>query len=226
MPADPRDLCTVADVVELVPGYSVGDDTATDALLQDLLTAESRDAMERTGREITPITGLNPRSFDVDYTVGRLRRLQIGDLKTVNGVTILNAQGATVQTVDMAGVVLEPRVREDWQPVGTLWFRPDATTPASLFYGNVVVVDAVWGFPAIPETVAKAVARLTVVRYLNDAVALGTRFSEAADRAEFNIAASIRWSLDVLDRLYVPLFQSTGDWNPGNVRIGVAGVDW
>ena len=34
--------------------------------------------------------------------------------------------------------------------------------------------------------------------------------------------------LDALERFYVPLFQSTGDWGPTNtsVRSGVAGVDW
>lgn len=224
-----RDLCTLTDVYTLTPGYVEGDDTATDTTVAALITEQSRDAMERTGREFTAITGLNPRSFDIDTNILRTRRIQIGDMASLNSVTIKDAQGNTVETVDLAGVVTEPRIREDWQPISTLWFRSDAATPASLFLTYVAEISATWGFPSVPTTVKQAVARLTLVRYLNDVAAAGTQLAEAANRVDFNISASLRWSLDALDRFYVPLFQSTGDWSLTSgspLSRGVAGVDW
>jgi len=72
-----RDLCALADVTRLVPGYTAGDDTNTDATLNELITEQSRDAMERCGREFTPIEASQPalRSFDIDETVARRRKL-------------------------------------------------------------------------------------------------------------------------------------------------------
>lgn len=224
-----RDLCVLTDVTALVPGYTAGDDTATDARLTALIAEASRDAMERTQREFTAIvngtTPLNPRSFDVDATIARRRRLMIGDCAAIASATIKDGQGTTVQTVDLAGVVSDPRIREDWQPIGTLWFRPDAATPAPLIPGYVVEISGTWGFPSIPTTIKEAVARLVVVRFLNDVAAVGTQFADAANRAEFNLAASIRVALDALDRFYVPFVQGTVDWAP-SIRAGVAGVDW
>jgi len=228
--SDVRDLCTLDDVALLIPGYTVGDDTLTDDTLAELITEQSRDAMETCGREFTPITGANPRVFDIDTNVVRLRRINVGDLAAMpNSITMKDALGNTTATVDLAGVVAEPRIREDWQPISTLWFRQDAANPAPLFITSTATIDATWGFPSVPATVKGAVARLTIVRYLNDVAANGTDFAEAANRADFNIAYSLRWASNALERFYVPLFQSSGDWgltSGSPIGRGVAGVDW
>lgn len=207
-----RDLCSLTDVCALVPGYNAGDDTDTDSLLQTLITEQSRDVMERCGREVTPVTsGSSARLFDIDNAFLRRRKLKIGDAATVTAVELQDFQGNTTQTLASTDYTLLPRVREDWQPYGAVWFIP--TTPAlwPTFWGGgwpisygVVKVTGTWGFPNIPTTLREATARLVIVRYLNDVTSLGTQFANAADRNEFNVAASIRTALDAIDRFYVP----------------------
>ena len=212
-----RDLCVLADVAKLVPGYTVGADAATDAPLGELITEQSRDAMESTGREFAAIEASQPalRSFDIDETVMRRRKLFVGDLASAPTlVALYDGQGNLVQTLTAASYVLLPRVREDWQPYSTVWFRWDASNAASLWAwgdwlwqgGLVCQITATWGFPTIPTTVKDAVARLVIVRYLNDVTDQGTQFADAADRVSFNVAGSIRQALSALDRFYVPAF--------------------
>lgn len=203
-----RDLCSLTDVTAIVPGYTAGDDAPTDAVLQRLLSEQSRDAMERCGREVTPITtGSSTRLFDTTEAFYRRRKLKIGDAATVTAVTVQDTAGATIQTLTATQYALQPRVREDWQPYSTVWFLPTTGTPPDWVWWTgpaVIAVTGTWGFPLVPTTLKDAVARLTVVRYLNDVAGAGTNFSEAADRAEFNIAASIRTALDAIDRFHIP----------------------
>ena len=212
-----RDLCALADVTRLVPGYTAGDDTNTDATLNELITEQSRDAMERCGREFTPIEASQPalRSFDVDETVARRRKLYVGDLASAPTLFELKTgAGELAQTLTGASYVLLPRVREDWQPYSTVWLRLDAADAATLWgfdgwwrgRGLVAEITATWGFPSVPTTVKDAVARLVIVRYLNDVTNQGTEFADAADRVQFNMAGSIRQALDALDRFRVPAF--------------------
>ena len=132
MPTDPRDLCTIADVVERVPGYDVGQDTDVDATLQDFVTIESRDFLEATRREITPITP-GPditRVFDVDWIVAEERELMIGDAADTTAVVFKGQDGTVLQTLDSSGWVELPRIREDWEPVTSLYFPPLVNDPA------------------------------------------------------------------------------------------------
>jgi len=215
VPPPARDLCALADVLKLVPGYTAGSDTNTDVTLGELITEQSRDAMESCGREFKAIESSQPaiRQFDIDETVARRRKLFIGDLSAVPTLFVLkDAQGNLVQTLSSSSYVLLPRVREDWQPYSTVWFRFDAADAATLWGvgdwwtggGLVAEITATWGFPSVPTTVKDAVARLVIVRYLNDVASVGTQFAEAADRGSFNIAGSVRQALTALDRFHVP----------------------
>lgn len=220
MPTYSRDLCALADVTKLVPGYTAGTDTNTDATLSELITEQSRDAMESTGREFKSITDPatpSTRSFDVldtwnvngagiGSTVWR-RKLHVGDMAgPVTAVSTVDAQGNAVETVSASNYVLLPRVREDWQPYSTIWFPPNCSQPAQIYSGYVISVTATWGYVSVPTTVKDAVARLVIVRYLNDVTAQGTQFADAANRADFNVAASIRQALTALERHRVPTF--------------------
>jgi hypothetical protein len=210
-----RDLCTLTDVCKLVPGYTAGTDTGTDATLNELITEQSRDAMEACGREFTPVEATQPalRAFDITETVYRTRKLRIGDMAAApTSLDLYNVDGTLAQSLTSSSYVLLPRVREDWQPYSTVWFRWDASVAATLWGmdgwwrggGLEARINATWGFPSVPTTVKDAVARLVIVRYLNDAASVGTQFADAADRVSFNIAGSVRQALDALDRFHVP----------------------
>jgi hypothetical protein len=216
---DRRDLCTLADIAERTPGYEIGDDDATDDALADFITKESRDFMEVTRREFTSI-GENPstRTFDVDWIVVEDRELLIGDAAAITGVVLKGQDGTVLQTLDESGWVLLPRVREDWEPVTSLYFPPLVTSPAffswpAVQFGPYVPIESprlycevtgTWGFPAIPDTVKRAVAVIVLLRYLNDAASVGTKLADAADRAELNLAGSLRAAFDTRDRFRVP----------------------
>ena len=217
--ADPRDLCALADVVERVPGYAVGDDAATDALLGDFITIESRDFMEETGREITPIApGSVMRVFDVDWIVCEERELLIGDATDTTGVVLKGQDGTVLQTLASSAWIDLPRIREDWEPITSIYFPPLVDDPAFFTWPTVTwgpyvpdenprlvcEVTGTWGFPLVPATVKRAVATLVLMRYLNDAAAVGTALSDAANRAELNLAGSLKAALDVRDRFKVP----------------------
>lgn len=220
--ADRRDLCTLADIAERTPGYEIGDDQATDAALADFITKESRDFMEVTRREITSITDDgedgSTRTFDVDWIVVEERELLIGDCAEVTDVVLKGQDGTVLQTLDSTAWVLLPRVREDWEPVTSLLFPAFVTEPA--FFSSPAAhngpsvpaesplllceVTGTWGFPSVPDTVKRAVAVIVLLRYLNDAASVGTKLADAADRAELNLAGSLKAALDTRDRFRVP----------------------
>lgn len=205
-----RDLCSLTDVTALTPGYNAGDDTQTDATLQTLITEQSRDAMERCRREFVAIESVQPatRLFDVTSAQMRTRKLPIGDATSITTVSLLDGLAAVVQTLTVTSeYVLLPRVREDWQPYGTIQFVN--ATPLGWPVWNwgppgSVQVTGTWGFPQVPATVKDAVARLVLLRYLNDVTAAGTELANDLNRAELNFGAWWRQALDALDRFSIP----------------------
>jgi hypothetical protein len=214
--ADARDLCTLAQVVERVPGYTTPGDS--DDVLADFITIESRDFMEATRREITPITpGSSTRVFDVDWIVVEERELMIGDAADVTAVVLKGQDGTVLQTLDSSAWVDLPRVRETWEPITSIYFPPLVTDPVFFSWPAttwgphvptesprlICEVTGTWGFPEIPQTVSRAVAVLVLIRYLNDAAAVGTDLADAADRAELNLAGALKAALDTRDRFRV-----------------------
>ena len=196
-----RELCVLADVTRLVPSYTTN--VATDALLNTLITSESRAAHRQTGREFVTITGLTTRSFDIDERSARSRIVPIGDNNTITTVTVKDIQGTTLETVASSNYVKLPRIREEWEPVVELWFPKGAATPAGLASGYVLEVAGTWWFPSIPTDVVQAVAKLVLVRYLSDAAAAGTALADALNEQEFNAGVAFASAQDVL-RGYLP----------------------
>lgn len=188
---DSRALCTRADVIRLVPGYT--DDPSTDGVIDDLIQAESQTWHTDTGREFVAIAaGSSSRLFDIDWPQSAARSVRIGDAATVTAVEIQNQAGDTLQTVasgDWVGLGLKGnRTREPWEPISILWFPPSSSTAATAGAGYVVEVTGTWGFPAVPEDVRLAVARMTLVRYLADVAPTGTRFADAINEQGFDVA--------------------------------------
>jgi hypothetical protein len=195
-----RELCTLADVTALVPGYVT--DTDTDALLNVLITSESRTAHEVAGREFVALTGNTTRTFDLDERIVRKRILPVGDLRTLTSVTVKDYGGTTIQSNPSA--VLLPRVRQEWEPITELFVPPSpATTPIEWSESYVLEITGTWGFPSIPVDVVQAVAKMVLVRYLADAAGAGTALADALNEQDFNAAVAFASSQDVL-RSYLP----------------------
>lgn len=193
-----RDLCTIADVLVLVPGYE--SDPETDEALQEMITAESQLVHDESGREIVAIPGLNPRVFDVDWMVAEDRELMLGDATTINTVTVKDCNGGVVPTPST--FVALPRIRQEWEPVTGLWFRRDIAAGTMLAWGYTLEVDAVWGFPFVPQFITKAVAKRVLLRYITDVASKGTNLAEAVD--DVNPAALFASARDALNRIRIP----------------------
>jgi hypothetical protein len=191
-------LCTVDDVVKLVPGYRT-DDT-TDQTLIDLINSESELLAEQANRELVAIAGQNPRTFDIDCYVHEERDLYIGDATTINTITIRDWNGTVVDTP--VSYVPLPRIRKPWEPITSLWFRPDINSPTWLVDGFTIDVDAVWGFPLIPSFIVRACAARVLLRYISDVASKGTSLAEAID--DVNAAALFASSKDALTRIRIP----------------------
>lgn len=199
-----RDLCALADVLALAPGYTPGDEPGTEDVLQQLITQESLDFMEETDREITSAAaGGAVRTFDVDHATVDERELLIGDAADITSVTIKDGDGNTLDAAPVYRAL--PRVKEAWEPLTSIVFPVRTVTgAASLRAGQMIEIDAAWGFPQIPETVRRSTARMVISRFLNDVAAEGTAFADAVNRDEFNIAAAWAAALDVRRRYRIP----------------------
>lgn len=191
-----RDLCTLADVTQFVPGYV--SDAETDAVLATLITSESRSAHDMAGREFVTIAGSVDRLFDLDYRSARSRIVGVGDMTTVTTVTVEDIQGATVDTVSSADYVELPRNREEWEPIVELWFPKGAADAAPMSSVGVLRVVGVWGFPSIPSDVVVAVAKLVLVRYVADAASAGSALSDAVNELGFDAGSAFASAMDVL----------------------------
>lgn len=186
-----RDLCTLDQVLGYVPAYRA-DDIRTNEKLQQLITAESAQFQGDCGRELAPADS-DPatRSFDVDRTVAWTRRLEIGDLSTIDDVTVtvLNPDGTVAEVVEASAVVpLYEDARDptdEWEPVTALSFPAYLTDTPSLRSGQTVEVEGVWGFPSIPPHASEGCAAGVVLRALADIAETGTDFAEAAQNVSF-----------------------------------------
>lgn len=195
-----RDLCTLADVTALAPGYT--SDTDTDDLLQALITAESVEAHDKCQREFVAMTGNTTRRFDIGEVEEHARRVMVGDMTTITTVVIEDYQQSTVQTITSpAYVELSPRLkrtREEWEPCSYLWFPPLAAV--FIEEGYVVKVTGTWGFPQIPADLKTAVAKMVLVRYLADAANQGTALSDALNDQGFSVGQAFAAAQSVLRR--------------------------
>lgn len=184
--ASDRDLCTLADVTGLVPGYE--SDTDTDTLLQQLIASESRAAHRTTGREIIAIYPAQAtRRYDLTDWHARNRRVRIHDATTISTVKVIDYDQTTeLETVATTDRVSLPRVREEWQPIDELWFPSGTANPATIRPGLALEVNGTFGWPMVPEDLRMAVAKLTLYRYLESAADQGTALADAVAETGFS----------------------------------------
>lgn len=199
---DARDLCTLAQVIAFAPGYTLGAETDTEAQLATLITEQSREWVEYTGREVKaigsqPATRVYPiGSWEVDS-----RELAIHDATTITAINLTDQSGNVLQALDSTAWVTLPRLRDDWEPITSLEFPRYVLTPAGLRRNTLAAVTGTFGFPSLPATVSGAVARLVIWRYLADVTNTGTVFADAASaNGSINPAASRAAALDVRER--------------------------
>jgi hypothetical protein len=198
-----RSLCELEDAASYAPGYR--SDPATDSVLRQLIAAESRAIHERTGREfkaIMPVVGT--RRFDIASWNSSERKVRIGDASAITTVKVIDSDQVTeIETVAAANYVTLPRVRQEWEPITALLFPSRSASAASLLSGRVLEVAGTWGFPSIPADLREACAKLVVTRYVSDAAAAGSAFSEAL--AEVNVGALFASAREVVESYTTPL---------------------
>lgn len=197
-----RDLCVLSDVTSYAPGYVTYG--PTDTKLGSLITAVSADIMRDTGREIIQINpAVLTRRFDLGEYEIMNRIVMIGDLAAPpTTVTVYNLDQVGVSTVVVAPAwVALPRVREEWEPITSLYFPPYASGAPLPIVGQVLeVVGSAWGFPAVPADLKEACAATVIFRYLSDVSSTGTQFAEALATASVNVGALFSFARDVVSR--------------------------
>ncbi len=196
-PAGPtgRDLCTLQDVLNLLPGYRQSD--TVEAKLQELITEESEKIQEL--REIAPAFDQpEERDFDIDHVAQMSGEIRIGDLATVEGLAaeIRTAAGATVRTIETADITPLYRFgrrqpRAAWEPVVALRIRPN------LPCNRVLHLTGTFGFPSIPPHIRQATAKRVLLRYVSDVAS--TQIIDAVDT--LNLAAMFASARDAVDSL-------------------------
>ena len=183
---DSRVLCQRPDVIRLVPGYS--DDGNTDTVINDLIQAESQTWLTDCGREFVPIAAASSaRQFDITVQDFLARKVFIGDANAITVVTVNDQNGTVSETVASPARVSWPRTRQPWEPITAIYFPPLATSAATLTPGSVLEVTATWGFPAVPEDVRVAVAKMVLVRYVADVASSGSSLSDALNQQGFDV---------------------------------------
>lgn len=193
-----RDLCELADVLRYVPGYVP--EPETDETLQVLITAESRDIHQLTGREFVAIPDLDPRLFAIDAYAVQYGSVPIGDCAEVASVAVTAEDGEIVDELADDEFSVLPYVREEWAPIRSILVH--AASRSSLIgpRPRLLQVSGTWGYPQVPENIRQACAKRVILRYLSDVAAEGTAFSQAVDESGINLGALLRSSAEAIGR--------------------------
>jgi len=163
-----RQLCSIQDAAEHVPGLKAGS-TSAQPKLERLVNGESAYMHSRARREFTPrATNPQTRRFHLTEDDVAERLVLIGDLGSSTGLTVKlkDLAGTVLETVASANYVLLPEDREPWQPYGEIWFPIGVTAPASLALGYVLELAGTFGYPAIPEDLRQECARNVAAKYV------------------------------------------------------------
>jgi hypothetical protein len=192
-----RDLCALEDVLAYMPELELDDNER----LQILISAESDDFHEMTQREIRPeSTEPETRVFDVDDWVAGEGVLRIGDATEISSVQVKD-QNDTVVDSDPA-YEEHPRNRRSWQPIRRLRFR--RSFASSLAAGYTIEVEAIWGWPQVPNRVRRAVVIFVARSYVRNLTAYSDSAEEILPDARVTLARDVKWALDVRQSLTVP----------------------
>lgn len=199
-----RALCELEDVISYAPGYV--SEPGTDSVLEELVRAKSREWHQQAAREFKAITpAVDPRRFDVTQYVTDSRYIRIGDCATVSTVKLYDFDQATlVQTVTSADYILQPRIREEWEPIRGIGFPMVTPNPVFPLPGQVFEISGTWGFVSIPSDIRAAVAGMVVYDYLTKVAESGTAFAEAVAYGAVNVGALYARGQSVLESYATP----------------------
>ena len=199
-----RALCTLEDVQSYIPGYIPYSDLSTDTILMEMIESVSVEIHNQTRRDFTPVqTNPYAKVFDVTAATEINRRLFVGDLKNLTGLTVGIAStdgtaiGSTI-TAPSTAIIGQPRNRQPWEPYNYLWFPAGQSNSASLGAGSVVTVTGNWGFPQIPGDIRQACVKLVINRYLRDVAAGGTAFADAVTDADYALSTAFASAQDTI----------------------------
>ena len=166
MPADPTDLCTIADVK--VAMEMSGSDTSLDPRLQAAVTAVSGELMRRLERELVPQSTGVVRTFPVSVDAAHaVVNLSPFDLRTITTVKLHPEAGAGAIILSSSEYAGQPTQRPDGtytrlQIADTSFF----SSSFSLLFGYAQVeVTGDWGVWAVN----------TIPQWVKDEVALAVR---------------------------------------------------
>jgi hypothetical protein len=197
------DLCTLADVKRYVPSYISND--ATDATLQDLITAASELIPEKSGREIVPLSpDTAARTFPVSQQAALSRSIRIGDLAgPPDRVSLLNIDGTLIRDLESTEWYPlyegERQPTRHWEPVTDIGFQLAPLATLTLLPDfHILEVEGVWGFPTIPAFIREACAARVILRYMTDVDASGTGFASAVRDSGLNLGGLFQSSQDAL----------------------------
>lgn len=216
-----RDLCTLADVKNYVPGYS---STESDPLLTTLITSESEAIHDETGRLILPFADQpETRAFPIrNHEHGhrwhrglgyhRHQRVEIDDLASAGDTDITVELIATDETTTTT--INRPAYRPlyghnrrqpkaAWEPVTALEFPTQLGAPL-LVDGQTILVTGNFGFPSIPPFIVQACAKRVILRYASDAASAGTQL--AAVIQDIHLAGLFASARDDVGRLQTGVY--------------------
>jgi hypothetical protein len=208
----PRGLCELEDVLAYAPGYE--SDDATNALLEQLIEAESYWIQKRTKHEYVGPGASSIRRYDLgefagdpfDVIYGAEREVDIDPLMDATGlvVRIFEANGTTLTaTVPATDYTLLPRVRDAFEPYDVIRFTRAGPSPATLSSTGILELEsASFGWQAVPPDIVQACAKRVLLRYLTDAAGAGTAL--AAALAGVNVDGLLASSSEVLTDHRVP----------------------
>lgn len=201
------DLCEYDDVVRYVPAYSSVDQT--DQTIVAFITAQSELFQEDADREIAQRSeDPETRRFTVTELEGRSRRVAIGDLSTIEDVTVTLFGSGGDEDEDLAADYVplyegKRAATAGWKPITELAFPRRIGDSPDICQGKVVEVTGIWGFPAVPAFVREAVAARVILRYLTDVAVAGTDFANALADTNVNVEGlldSIHEALQAVQR--------------------------
>lgn len=200
-----RGLCELQDVTAYAPGYT-GDD-ATNALLEQMIRAESYTIQRRTGIEFVGPAGTTIRRYDLgdfaELEPGAFapREVWIDPLADDTGliVRVIDSDGATVlSTIAGADYDLLPFSRDAFAPYDRIRFWRGTAGAATLPTSGILELESTaWGYQAIPPDIVQACAQRVILRYVSDAAAAGTEFAEMLSGV--NLDALLASSNEVID---------------------------
>lgn len=152
MPADPRDLCNVADVKSAL--FKKTSDTGQDVFIQDLITDASVHLMDEYEQEWAPTTASAARVFEFRWE-DELMSLAPYALRTVSSIVVDSDQGAGV-ALSTDEWRLEPQPPKDGVYTA-IHLRPFSAALGRTTYRNrQVTITGAWGYSAVPRNVKRA----------------------------------------------------------------------